>query len=157
MKVSVTEVHQNILQITQNLYTVHTSDRLSIPEQTTAYTPIDTPTDDIDTGTDSYGHAGNTDKLAVPVVPLLDVPGVAPDKVAEVLTAYLTGSSWSKIATEKSINYSRTIKPIKEAYEEYQASGVHTDVYSVHTSIDTDMDTCTSATEDMYTTVDIPA
>lgn len=117
VKVSVTEVKQNILQITQNnMYAqipgrVHNVVDVSTEENddTTPRLPERTPT------TDKY-----------PVVPVLTVPGVSENKVREVLALFLSGTGWRDIPG----NYSRTIKPIREAYEAYMEAQVHSDVYT---------------------------
>jgi hypothetical protein len=45
--------------------------------------------------------------------PVLSVPGIPQDKVNQILALHLTGTPWRAIPG----NYSRTIKPIKDAYE----------------------------------------
>ncbi|GCE18976.1 hypothetical protein [Dictyobacter kobayashii] len=124
MRSSVTEVHQNVLQITQNLYSLPAGQMVNAEQE-----PRLLPEGTID-------QAPDTDGLTDIVIPPLEVPGVSSEKVADVVAAFLGGMSWSKIATEKSINYSRTIKPIREAYEQYVSSEIqpNTEVYTpVHT------------------------
>jgi uncharacterized protein YoxC len=117
VKISVTEVKQNILQITQNnLYT-------QLP--TRIHEVVDTSTEDVDEGTPCLPeYVPTTDKHAV--IPVLEVPGVSENKVREVLTAFLNGTSWRDIPG----NYSRTIKPIREAYDAYMSTQVHEGVYT---------------------------
>jgi hypothetical protein len=117
VKVSVTEVKQNILQITQNnMYT-------QIPGR--VHNVVDESTVDADDTIPRLSErTPTTDKH--PVVPALVVPGVSENKVREVLTAFLTGTGWREMPG----NYSRTIKPIREAYEAYMEAQVHSDVYT---------------------------
>ncbi len=53
--------------------------------------------------------------------PVLSVPGIPQEKVNQILALHLAGTSWRDIPG----NYSRTIKPIKDAYELF--TQVHTE------------------------------
>lgn len=117
MSSSVTEVNQNILQITQNLYNVSPPQPLarSIEEERFAL-PETAESHQIDARSDS--------RNTLPV-PILDVPGVSSEKVQSVIAAFLSGTGWRQMPG----NYSRTIKPIRDAFEASQNTE-NTDVYT---------------------------
>lgn len=111
---SVTEIHNNVLQITQNnQYNVSPPplarderDGYSVEDVTTLPALIESPK-----------------SVAIPA---LEVAGMTPEKITEVLTFFLSGTSWSKTAKDLNLNYSRDVKPIKEAYERSLEESVHT-------------------------------
>jgi outer membrane murein-binding lipoprotein Lpp len=114
---SVTEIHQNILQITQN-------NQYNLPEytaQTHPYTPLARD----ERGAYSVHEVPENTAIpaitAGPVIPLLELPGVPQERIHDVLTLVLSGASWTAAGRQLSLNYSRHIMPIKEAYEHYQA------------------------------------
>lgn len=118
LSTSVTEITQNILQITQN-------NQYNVP----AYGPP-TPL-----ARDEREDYSIDDVTALPalieqpkilVIPALEVAGMDQERITEVLTFFLSGTSWTKTAKGLNLNYSRDVKPIKEAYERSLEESVHT-------------------------------
>ena len=64
---------------------------------------------------DSRTQTHDTGPLQAVSVPQLEVSGVHPDKVKEVLSLYLSGTAWRSIPG----SWDKTRRPIKEAYEAY--------------------------------------
>jgi hypothetical protein len=107
MQNSVVEVTQNVLNITQNLYTTQATQPgiQAIHDEPMGYTRIVEETPQLE-GVDALKALG---------MPVLAVPGVSVEKVAQVIAAYLSGTSWRDMPG----NYSKTIKPIRDAYTPY--------------------------------------
>lgn len=113
LSISFTEVHNNVLNLTQNVHEPEpyvTADRLRHNVVNVTEEPAQTPT--------SLPQIVDTPRPSTALIPVLDVPGIAPEKVTEIIAAYLSVGSWRKLPG----NYSRTIKPVREAYEAYLAT-----------------------------------
>lgn len=109
LNISFTEVHNNVLNLTQNVHA---------PEP---YVPADRPRNNVVNVTEEPVGLPQIAAAPVPqtaVIPVLDVPGIAPEKVTEIIAAYIAGTQWRDIRG----NYSRTIKPVRDAYEAYLAA-----------------------------------
>lgn len=117
MNMSVSEVHSNVLQISNNV-SVHTGmdtiDKSIDRDRQVSIRP--------DRGTEDT--CTNEDAMAVKAlpVPVLEVPGIPQEKITQVISLRMGGMSWSKIASQTNNNYSRTVKPIRDAYELYMVS-----------------------------------
>lgn len=112
---TVNVVNQTITHITNNLmYTP-----MSTPSSVCVH-EVEEPQTAIAEASESHQESSDTNTVKPLPVPVLDVPGVSQQKVNEVIAAYLSGTGWR----DMSGNYSRTIKPIRDAYEEYVHSNV---------------------------------
>jgi hypothetical protein len=129
LAVQVTEINQNIVQITQN-------NQYNLPERavyTRPYTPQTPPVEDytqVSESTYVVEEVPDSTQVATiestPAIPLLDVPGASQERITSVLTLVKNGMTWTAAARELRLNPTRDVKPIRLAYEEYQASRVHT-------------------------------
>lgn len=143
LNVSVTNINNNVQTMTQNVGHNIVSAQMYTPAQKPDYSGFTGPmvpktephsvvnatkvtdvTNEVVRNTVSLPERADTKKSAQALVPVLDVVGVNPDKVAEVLAAYLSGTQWRDCPA----NYSRVTKKVREAYEAYLADGVHTAV-----------------------------
>jgi hypothetical protein len=114
LSTSVTEIHNNVLQITQN-------NQYNVPAYPLAR--------DEQNGYSVEEVSASPAMIEQPktlAIPALEVAGMAPEKVVEVLTFVLSGSSWTRASKDLNLNYSRVIKPIRDAYEKSLESSVHT-------------------------------
>jgi hypothetical protein len=100
---SVSEINQTVLTITQNNNYLVSGERLQLPLQ-----GVCSP------GTQECLPPVHSDTLTLP-----DVPGISSQVVDRVIRAHLEGTSWRDIPG----NYTRTIRPIKEAWEAWVNAG----------------------------------
>lgn len=113
MKTSFTEVNQNILNITQNLYNTPGQHMASDPftrhieEVYIDQTPLQGIPERV-----SGEH--DTDSLKALPVPYIEVPGVPQEKVNAAILEHLSGTAWGRIKGKYA-----TTKLIRDAYENY--------------------------------------
>lgn len=113
MSGSVNQTNQSVLQITQNLYNVS-------PSQ-----PLARVVEEVHSTLPETAESRRSDSRNTLPVPVLEVPGVSSEKVQSVINAFLSGTGWRQMPG----NYSRTIKPIRDAFEASQNTE-NTDVYT---------------------------
>ncbi len=62
------------------------------------------------------------------------VPGIAEDVVKQIIDLHLEGVAWSAVGTQLSKNYSRIVKPVRDAYTQAN-SDMDTDRQPVHINL----------------------
>jgi archaellum component FlaC len=93
---------------------------------------VDMAADSVDDEDPENGDDAASEALRTPCLQRYpDVPGMKPEKVQRIIDAFESGTPWREIG-----NYSRDVKPVKEAYEafiESHVDDVDTDKHPVYT------------------------